>query len=89
MEQLGAKIDELAATQKQVTQNIATLQAVDHDISQKTSSHPAGASATVDAGQQVNGQKMKTSSAPTSASTAVDAGQQVSDKCDIEACKQA
>ncbi|HZD39184.1 MAG TPA: hypothetical protein VE131_00585 [Terriglobales bacterium] len=67
-----------------MTQKISAPQGV--DISQVTSSHPAGTSATVDAGQQASGQK--TSSAPTSAST-TDAGQQVSDKCDIDACKQA
>ncbi len=83
MEQLAAKIDDVAANQKQVAQHIATLQAVDHDISQR----PAGASTSIDVGQQ--GSNQETSSAPTSASTPADAGQQVSEKCDIEACKQA
>jgi TolA-binding protein len=85
IEQLATKIDELAANQ--VTQNSATLQAVEQDNSQTTSSPPPGASTTANAGQQVSSQT--TSSPPPGASTTADAGQQVSDKCDIEACKQA
>jgi hypothetical protein len=38
LEQLAAKIEQLAAKQEQMVQNIATLQAVEQDISQKMSS---------------------------------------------------
>ncbi len=84
MEELSTKIDQLAESQKQVAQNIATLQAVDHDISQNASTPPPGANTPVDAGQQ--GSDQKPSSPPADASTTA---QKVSDKCDIEACKQA
>lgn len=38
LEQLAAKIEQLAAKQEQMAQNIATLQAVEQDISQKMAS---------------------------------------------------
>jgi hypothetical protein len=40
LEQLAAKVEQLAAKQEQMAQNIATLQAVEQDISQKMSSPP-------------------------------------------------
>lgn len=40
LDQLTAKIEQLAAKQEQMAQNIATLQAVEQDISQKMSSPP-------------------------------------------------
>jgi hypothetical protein len=41
LEQLAAKLEQLAAKQEQMVQNIATLQAVEQDISQKMSSTPS------------------------------------------------